>query len=118
MQSRIDSSMITETISIERRFRGPPTSGHGGYVGGLLASYLDDAAIEVTLKAPVRLDTSLETKVHGTVELCSDGQLIAFARARPCGYSITPSSISAWISSSDIPRNSLSAYSLCSPISG
>ena len=40
-----------ETITIARRFRGPPNSGNGGYVCGMLARHIAGAA-EVMLRAP------------------------------------------------------------------
>lgn len=57
----------TETIEIPFRFRGPPSSGNGGYVAGAIAQLFDcalpmasDAAIEVTLRAPIPLDTPMQ----------------------------------------------------------
>jgi hypothetical protein len=46
-----------QTITIARRFRGPPNSGNGGYVCGMLARYITGAA-EVTLRAPPPLETT------------------------------------------------------------
>lgn len=57
--------MTTHSITIPERFRGPPTSGHGGYVSGRFAELIDapsGAAIEVTLRAPIPLDAEL--RVH------------------------------------------------------
>ena len=39
------------TIRIERRFRGPPNSGNGGYSAGRLAAFIDGSAA-VTLHMP------------------------------------------------------------------
>lgn len=57
---------MQESIIVPARFRGPPESGNGGYVAGLLAeqfpepqSSAEDAAIEVTLRAPTPLDRSM-----------------------------------------------------------
>ena len=47
-----------ETMVIPRRFRGPPNSGNGGYVCGMLARHIAGAA-EVTLRAPPPLETEL-----------------------------------------------------------
>ena len=46
-------------IIIDYRFRGPPRSGNGGYVCGMLAKTLDDV-VEVTLLKPVPLNVSLK----------------------------------------------------------
>jgi hypothetical protein len=49
---------VPETISIPARFNGPKESGNGGYSAGAVAQFLDGAA-EVSLRAPVPLDTPL-----------------------------------------------------------
>lgn len=46
-------------IAILERFRGPPTSGHGGYVSGRFAAFANlatDESAEVTLRSPIPLD--------------------------------------------------------------
>ena len=48
-----------ETMTIPRRFRGPPNSGNGGYVCGMLGRQIAGAA-EVTLRAPPPLETKLD----------------------------------------------------------
>ena len=47
------------TIHIERRFRGPPETGNGGYVAGLVAAALGGTDCTVTLKSPPPLDRDL-----------------------------------------------------------
>ena len=47
-----------QTMTIARRFRGPPNSGNGGYVCGMLARHIPGAA-EVRLNAPAPLETGL-----------------------------------------------------------
>ena len=47
-----------ETVEIARRFRGPSSSGNGGYTCGLLSRLVQGDA-EVTLRAPPPLDTPL-----------------------------------------------------------
>lgn len=51
--------MKTETLIIDPRFNGPPTSGNGGYVCGLLARGIDGPA-EVSLRAPPPLAKPLK----------------------------------------------------------
>jgi hypothetical protein len=46
-------------MMIARRFRGPPNSGNGGYVCGMLARHIPGAA-EVALRAPPPLETELD----------------------------------------------------------
>ncbi|WP_026874663.1 hypothetical protein [Jiangella gansuensis] len=48
------------TLTVPRRFRGPTTSGNGGYVAGLLAGRLPGAPVTVTLRTPPPLDAPLE----------------------------------------------------------
>ena len=51
--------MVDEVV-IERRFRGPPGSGNGGYTCGLAAAALPDAeVVEVTLRSPPPLERAL-----------------------------------------------------------
>jgi hypothetical protein len=53
---------VTESFNIPARFRGPPNSGNGGYVAGALAEHFaaaDGEAVEVTLRAPIPLDTPM-----------------------------------------------------------
>lgn len=47
-----------ETIVIEPRFRGPPLSGNGGYIGGLL-NRLGGGGRAVMMRAPAPLGTSM-----------------------------------------------------------
>ena len=47
-------------VRINRRFRGPPDSGNGGYVCGLVAQALGGSDCEITLHAPPSLDRDLQ----------------------------------------------------------
>ena len=68
-------------IVIDKRFCGPPRSGNGGYVCGLLAAHVDGNA-EITLRAPPPLGQRLDivTADHG-VELRKDRTTLAIARS-------------------------------------
>jgi hypothetical protein len=79
----------TETITIERRFCGPPDSGNGGYTAGVLATQLlghlhdrDTAAVEVTLRRPPPLDLALDVRRSDddTVVLYRGDDVVAQAR--------------------------------------
>ena len=59
---------MTEQITIHRRFNGPPNSGHGGYVCGIIADLIGPCA-EVTLRSPPPLDLPL------TVERIESGEV-------------------------------------------
>lgn len=69
-------------ILIDKRFKGPPTSGNGGYVSGLLSKFVDSSAVTVRLLLPAPLDTELEVReIQGGVILL-DGDMV-LAEARP-----------------------------------
>lgn len=71
-----------QTMMVPRRFRGPPNSGNGGYVCGLLARSIVGAA-EVTLRAPPPLETALDVveAASGEWELRQGATTLATARA-------------------------------------
>lgn len=51
-----------DSLVVKERFRGPPVSGNGGYVGGLFSTVIDAAGkgnVEVTLRSPIPLDQTL-----------------------------------------------------------
>ena len=77
---------MTGTLVIGSRFCGPPDSGNGGYVCGLIADYLDGPA-EVTLRKPPPLETALnlERDGHGSVRVRDGQTLIAEAISSPKG---------------------------------
>jgi hypothetical protein len=70
------------SVIIERRFCGPPNSGNGGYVCGLMAQFIDGAA-NVTLRSPPPLERALVIEsVHPDKLLLRDGETIV-AEAGP-----------------------------------
>jgi len=80
------------SITIGRRYCGPPNSGNGGYVCGRLAAQMANDA-EVTLHSPPPLDKPLDVIVpgeglkDGAWQLC-DGNLVV-ATARPASIDLT-----------------------------
>ena len=70
------------TLTIDRRYKGPPESGNGGYVCGLLAVTLG-AEVQVRLMAPPPLDAPLELVAQGEGEwlLTAAGGPVARATA-------------------------------------
>ncbi len=62
---------MPETVTIPRRFNGPPDLGHGGYSCGTLARLVDSPAASVSLRRPVPLDRPL------TVRREADGSVAA-----------------------------------------
>jgi hypothetical protein len=72
--------MTSNTITIASRFNGPPGSGNGGYVCGLLAREIEGPS-EATLRAPPPLETPLTLERHdGSVRLMHGETVIAEAR--------------------------------------
>ncbi|MCG8691380.1 MAG: hypothetical protein MI806_09245 [Minwuiales bacterium] len=75
-----------DKIIVEPQFRGPPESGNGGYVSGLMARHLKGAedGAEVTLRLPIPLGRELTLEArNGTLALTEGDALIAEARAKP-----------------------------------
>lgn len=70
---------MTEVV-IHHRFCGPPTSGNGGYTGGMLAKLLE-GPVEVTLRRPPPLDKPLQVERDGAqLQLMDEGELVAEAK--------------------------------------
>ena len=70
------------TITIPRRFRGPPQSGNGGYTCALLARHVDAPSVEVTLRSPPPLDRAMALRHEGDRALLFDGEHLV-AEAAP-----------------------------------
>ena len=73
-------------IYIPARFNGPPGTGNGGYVAGLIAAHMRQAgvsgAVEVSLRAPPPLETALELMAVGEGCECRHGEaVVVTARA-------------------------------------
>ena len=64
-----------ETVTIDRRYRGPLRSANGGYACGLLGSRVG-AAAEVTLRLPPPLERPLTIRPDGERLLLEDGDLL------------------------------------------
>lgn len=65
-------------VTIARQFRGPPNSGNGGYVCGVLSKAIDGPATSV-LRAPVPLDLRMDIRLEeGVYQMTAeaDGALI------------------------------------------
>ena len=76
---------MQEVVVVPEKFRGPPTSGNGGYVSGLLAQLLTQTAqptaAEVTLRSPVPLDHPLTVvRDADALRVLDADKLIAEAR--------------------------------------
>ena len=71
-------------LTIPHRYRGPPNSGNGGYVCGVLARHIQEPT-EVTLRAPAPLEAPLEAALRddGSWELMDGPTVVAVARPAP-----------------------------------
>lgn len=69
------------TVTVRSRFRGPTTSGNGGYVAGVLAGRLGDGPVTVTLRTPPPLETPLTVRSSADdgMELTHGDALVAAA---------------------------------------
>jgi hypothetical protein len=72
---------MTSQITIQRRYNGPPKSGHGGYVCGIIANLIGPCA-EVTLRSPppLELPLNVERIEGGKVRLSNAETTIAEGR--------------------------------------
>ena len=69
--------MPAEPLTVPGRFNGPRDSGNGGYSCGIFSRLIDGPA-EVSLRAPVPLDTELGGELRdGGVDVLADGDMIA-----------------------------------------
>ena len=70
-----------KTVTIDRRYCGPPGSGNGGYVCGITALALTDGAAEVRLRRPPPLDRPLRVeRSDGAVALYDGDDLVSDGR--------------------------------------
>jgi hypothetical protein len=74
-----------DTLIIDPRYKGPNTSGNGGWVAGSLARLLGTGSVSVSLRAPAPLAVPLSVRWRddGTVTLENGGSLIAEAGSAP-----------------------------------
>jgi hypothetical protein len=70
-----------ETVTIARRYCGPPESANGGYACGVVGTLLDGPA-EVTLRSPPPLDRPFAVEREGATVRIRDGATLV-AEAKP-----------------------------------
>jgi hypothetical protein len=76
------------SVTIASRFCGPPGTGNGGYVCGVVANHIAGPA-EVTLRAPAPLDTPLAVSRDGDKVIVTAGDAV-IAEARAADPAIDP----------------------------
>ena len=73
-------------IIIDGQFNGPPESGNGGYVAGLVADLISEGpdTFEIALKAPPPMDTPLtaQTGENGALQLMDGETLLVEGRLK------------------------------------
>ena len=87
--TQAEGNLKRDTLVIERRYRGPPESGNGGYVCGRLAQFLEGDSVSVRLHAPPPLEKRLEVRSSENVASLYDGDALV-AEARVSAAAITP----------------------------
>ena len=92
-----------EIISIAARFCGPPGSGNGGYVAGMLANHAG-RPMRVALRKPPPLTVPMVVRhqAEERLELRRDGELIA--EAEPFEFSLQPPLTPTYMQALDASR--------------
>lgn len=91
-----------DSIIVPPGFNGPRLSGNGGYVGGVMAerytqAFGGDGTVEVTLRAPVPIDRSLQVGREGEALMLRDGAtLVCEARAGCLDDLVLPPAPTDW----------------------
>ena len=79
------------TVRIERRFRGPPETGNGGYVAGLVAAALGGSNCTVTLKSPPPIDQDLTLETDdASASLFRNDEIVVVASREPVDIDVPP----------------------------
>jgi hypothetical protein len=77
---------MTRTISIATRFNGPPGSGNGGYVCGLLAKEIDGPS-QAMLRVPPPLEKLLTLEADNDLATLHDGDVL-IGEAKPVAFDL------------------------------
>ncbi|HZN87492.1 MAG TPA: hypothetical protein VFB44_00810 [Thermoleophilaceae bacterium] len=67
---------MTETVTLDGRFNGPPASANGGYTCGVVAGLVGAEAVEVTLRSPPPLGRPLGVVRDGERVELRDGEAL------------------------------------------
>jgi len=79
---------VTAELTVAPRFNGPPDSGHGGYVSGLVAG-LFDGPVRVRLHRPPPLGRGLAVRRQGEGVTVVDGDAV-IATGAPAAIDVAP----------------------------
>ena len=102
---------MTESVTIGRRFHGPPDSGNGGYSCGMLGQLFDGDAV-VRLRMPPPLDSVMKIrKSDDGVALFHNDDLVATAKEASVNIDIpTPPDFAGAVAASQRYRGFASHY--------
>ena len=103
-----------QTVTIDSRYEGPPGITLGGYLSGLMASYLDTDTVCVTMHKPTPMDRPLiiDTSEPDQVRLYDDDVLLN--DARPVDWTLSlPEPITYAQAKAASQRDTVSAYPNC-----
>jgi len=78
------------SITIPSRFRGPNTSGNGGYTCGIVASFIG-GAVEVALRRPPPIERPLGVERRDGVVLLDAGDVVAHGKPSRLELTVPPS---------------------------
>ena len=83
---------LSSTVVIPTQFRGPPNSGNGGYVCGLLAKTIapHGGPVTVMLRAPIPLDTPLILTSEAAAARLTDGAGVLIGEAKTDDAALLP----------------------------
>lgn len=85
------------TLTVPRRFCGPPSSGNGGWTAGALAAHVDAPVVSVSLFAPPPLDVPMAVETEdGGVVASVDGSPVLRAEPATGGLPVV-----AWVPPAD-----------------
>jgi len=87
--------MTGDTLVIDRRFRGPPESGNGGYVCGSLARFVSAPTVAVRLRVPPPIERQLVVRRSEAGAALLDGDAVV-AEARPAANGLEPPAPPSW----------------------
>jgi hypothetical protein len=82
-------------VEVAARFCGPPDSGHGGYVAGLVAAAID-APAEITLRRPPPMTTPMTLEVADGTATLRDGDAVVAEGRTVAPLDVTPPGVARW----------------------
>jgi hypothetical protein len=84
-----------DSVEVAHRFSGPPGSGHGGYVAGLVAAALE-APAEITLRRPPPVATPMRLEVADAKAILHDGDSVVAEGRTVAPLDVTPPGVARW----------------------